>query len=425
MFVYLPIEVKSRDLYPRLLLAHELLKKNFRIIIGRKSEVELYSQYGPKGIYVTLQATKNYYSFYKKLKIQGHKIALLDEESLVTFSENIYLSTRAPKKVLLLSDIIFTWGEFQKKILFKKKLKIKKKTFAVGNPRFDLYQDKFFNFFRKKTKIKFKNIILINSSFPNANHFDESKNSINFRKSIGLINNSNDEKGFLYFKKYNQKKIEIYIELANFLAEKLNNFKVLYKSHPSESLDVYKKKLSSKVILLKDTDIVDCLVNSNFVIHDFCTTAFEALACKKFSISLKKNTNIRYLSNTPYIFSKNLKSKEAVLNFVKKNYQKQNVFTDKKIEKFVKNFFTKNCSRKIAERLFNLKIKKYKKFHISIKNYLIMKFYEFKLRVFKNKYLEKKNMSILESEIKIFYNYIKLKKFKSSKIISNLFYLSK
>ena len=318
MFVYLPVEVKNRDFYPRLLLARHLIKLGHKVIIGRKKEIEIYALRGPKGFYYTLQSTRNYLNFYKKLKLYGHKIALSDEEGLVTYSDKIFLNTRATNELLSLADIIFVWGRNQFNIFKKNRKRFIKKVCIAGNPRFDFNHKQLNQFFLKNNEIKYNNYILVNSSFAIANHYDEKINSVKFRKKIGLINNKLEKDGYLFLKRYNKKKLKIYIDLANYLANKIKNIKVVYKVHPSESVSIYKKLLDKKIILLKDVNISECILKAKFVIHDYCTTSLETLLYKKIPISFKINRNDTFLKNIPYLFSNNFESKKKLLDFISK-----------------------------------------------------------------------------------------------------------
>ena len=345
MFIYLPVEIKNRDFYPRLLLAKHLIEKGHKVIIGRKKEIEIYASRGPKGIYYSLQSTKNYFKFYQKLKSQGHKIALSDEEGLVTYSDKIYLNTRASNQVLNIADVIFLWGTHQYNIYKKHRKKFLQKFCVVGNPRFDLNQKILNNFFLKKTKIKYNEYVLINSSFAISNHFDESKNSIKFRKKIGLISNKFEEKGFLYLRNYNKVKLKKYIELANFLASKIKIKKVIFKIHPSESMNIYRKLLNKKVIIIKDANITDCILKSEYVIHDYCTTSLEGLLYKKIPICYKVTKNDLYLNQLPYYFSNSFEEKEDILSFI--NSKKKKFLKKKNINLYIDNFSQKKSCKKI------------------------------------------------------------------------------
>ena len=77
--VYLPIEIYNRDFHSKSVLAYYLIKKNFSVILGRKAEIHEMITQKTQGIYFGVVTVDNYSSFYKKLKLLGHKIIVLDQ----------------------------------------------------------------------------------------------------------------------------------------------------------------------------------------------------------------------------------------------------------------------------------------------------------------------------------------------------------
>ena len=67
------------------------------------------------GIYYGLATIRNFEILYDEIKNNGNLITISDEEGLVTYSKKYYISFKISKKILKLSDAIFTWGEKIKK----------------------------------------------------------------------------------------------------------------------------------------------------------------------------------------------------------------------------------------------------------------------------------------------------------------------
>ena len=147
--VLIPCEVKSRDYKPRLLLSFFLVQAGFKVIFGRKAEVEYFARCFSNSIYIGLHSTNTYINFYKKIKSNNNNLILFDEEGLVTLSKNTYLKTKFPKRIAEICDIFFCWGEKSYKFLLKKRSSYKSKLIIAGNLRFDIIKKKF-NFLNKK-----------------------------------------------------------------------------------------------------------------------------------------------------------------------------------------------------------------------------------------------------------------------------------
>ena len=85
--LYLPVEISKRELDSKILLALKAINKNFIVVIGRKSPLIEYIKNSPPGIFLSIWgAHKNFKETYKNIKSYGHKIAVMDEEGLITLS---------------------------------------------------------------------------------------------------------------------------------------------------------------------------------------------------------------------------------------------------------------------------------------------------------------------------------------------------
>ena len=70
--LFVPIEIKSRDYFSRLLISQIFASKGFDVYFGRKREIELLTKFFSNSFYLGLQSTKTYIPFYRKLKSLTH-----------------------------------------------------------------------------------------------------------------------------------------------------------------------------------------------------------------------------------------------------------------------------------------------------------------------------------------------------------------
>ena len=116
--LFVPIEIKSRDYFSRLLISQIFASKGFDVYFGRKREIELLTKFFSNSFYLGLQSTKTYIPFYKKLKKKNFKILVYDEEGLVPINEKIYLSTRASEEIFDTIDYFICWGNKQFSLVY-------------------------------------------------------------------------------------------------------------------------------------------------------------------------------------------------------------------------------------------------------------------------------------------------------------------
>ena len=359
--ILIPCEVKSRDYKSRLLLSFFLAQHGFKVIFGRKAEVEYFARCFSNSIYIGLHSTNTYFDFYKKIKLNNNKLILFDEEGLVTLSKNTYLKTKFPKKIADICDIFFCWGEKSYKFLSKNRPLYKNKLKIAGNLRFDIIKKKF-NFLIKKNsdiiKKKYKSYILISCSFGNINHFDKRYEKISFLKKNKYLADKQSLINYKYYCQYNRVKFIENKKLIEFLALEYKNINFVVRPHPSEKIESYYglKKKYPNIHVSKEFSIAEWLKWSKLNIHYYCTTSLEASALGIENLAFKSNYNNKYFLNIPYLLSHKINSLSKVKKLVDKVLKKK-IKTKKKnkeIEKYIYNFYSKNSYSKIIDEIKSL-----------------------------------------------------------------------
>ena len=179
-WLYLQIETKNRELYSRVLLAHEALQRNYNVVLGSKGRIMQLIRSTPQGaVLFKDHATELTLNNMKLAKSAGHKILVLDEEMVVTHPDKIFSKVRVNPECLKLIDSIFFLGSDHKSLYDRLKITKNLNSWAItGNPRFDLlmpqvrpiYSDE-----AQNLKDRFGPFILINTNFAQGNHADGSR----------------------------------------------------------------------------------------------------------------------------------------------------------------------------------------------------------------------------------------------------------
>ena len=172
--ILIPVEIKSRGLHARLLLAIQLQKLGYKVLIGRKAEIQRIALLMSNYIYVGLTFSKNLENFYQQVKSRNGKLVLLDEEGLITLGIPWYSKLKCSINNFELADLIILWGNnhfnyatyniSEKEILKNlKKLEIRFDDYFITNK---------LKSFKKNKTIKG---IFVMSSFASLFHFKSNK----------------------------------------------------------------------------------------------------------------------------------------------------------------------------------------------------------------------------------------------------------
>ena len=354
MVIIFPLEIKIREFYSKLFLTYKILRvlkiKNIKIIIG--SQRDIFNNIIK--IKNCIWFDKN--TFYKKISsnsiLKNNFLFMLDEEGPVALRPSFINKLLLNKKITSFYDKIFFWGKYD--------INFRQKNFNfLGHPKYDLLKkpyNKFYEYECNSIKKKFKDYILIASSF----EFDSKEHS--GRELSILSQHISNKKKYFFKKEYisnHKKRFEEYIHQINTVKELAENFPELnfiYRPHPYQDVELVKKRFGKEFKNLKiifKNSITSWILASKIYIHSGCTTYIEAFILKKNIINLflgkeKNNIKFSYVGKTFY-------NSSSLIVFINKflKTKKFNNKTDPKIFNLVENAKTKNFFYKNFIKILN------------------------------------------------------------------------
>ncbi|WP_027963773.1 surface carbohydrate biosynthesis protein [Halalkalibacillus halophilus] len=268
--LYLPIEIKVRELDSKLLLAYYASKRGYHVIIGDHILVENAADHLPAGIFFS----KGYPRGFRKKVITNakhsrHHVVELDEEGLLVQGNN-YLSGRMTSELLDLVTYEFCWGKYQKDLITSANPEMNNKCRVTGNPRIDLLKPKFQSIYEEeveKLKVTYGDFVLINTRFSRYNTAKGKKENPHFR----LI----------------KKLFYLYMDMIRKTCDSFPDLNIVIRPHPGESMKTYQQAFSSykNVHVIREGNIVKWLMAAQIVIHNGCTSGIEAFLLGKRLIS--------------------------------------------------------------------------------------------------------------------------------------------
>jgi surface carbohydrate biosynthesis protein len=387
--IVFPIEVKKRELFSKVFLSYQILKRiDCKIIIG--SQRDIFNNI--ISIKNTIWFDKN--TYFKKIStnemLRNNIKFLLDEEG-PNFFNGIYFKMRMNKKIINFFDEIFLWGKNDYDLLNNKN----KKFHIFGHPKYDILKNKKFFFFKEKShKIKknYNDFILIASNFGLDSIIDKK-----IENRILQINNS--DKNFLK-KKELQEQIELtnytaQINFAKKISETFPMKNIIYRPHPYQDINKVKRRFgtTSKNLKITYDDVITPWIHaSKIYIHSGCSTFFEANLLEKPTIFFYKKKMNNFLTFKSY--GETFNNEEAAINYLKNILDSNNISIKKKNNRLV-NF------------VFNLKKKNF--FYINFINFIKKNY------LFLNSQIEYGNNKINKNYSKIIF--MKILSYIKNKII--------
>ena len=368
--LYLPIEIKKRELLPKLFLGLNALKKGFNVVIGDKIAISHAIKFFGPGIYFYKSMNFNDTDHIKRIKNKNNIYVVHDEESGATHaSKNIFkqfLNIRSSNENIQLIDRFYTWGKFDHSQWIKRYKKQKNKFILTGSPRIDLCNKKIYNKFLRNeindTKKKFNKFILFISS------------GISSDKE--LINIFKQDKFFFKYKNLKEKKdrkdqmqnLRMYfkssVQMIQNLSNKFKDINFIIRPHPNENINdwekIFKKSKDNVFLDKSDSDITSMIIASECVIHNSSFAGIQSTLLKQPLIAYKPKNIFIPKRSFPNKLGDIANSENGVFILLNKILNsKKNVIKKNKIALLkARIFMNKNCSAssKIIDDLSKFKI---------------------------------------------------------------------
>lgn len=346
--IYISVEVKSREFYPKLFLISEAIKKNFDCFIGDKVAIEKAIKIFGSGIY--FYKSINYYDTLHIKKIKKNNLYVAQDEeggfARKNYKEiNKFITYRSSKINVELIDRFYNWGEFDFLTYTKRYKKYKKKFLKVGSPRLDIWNDKvgkkIFKDDINKIK-KYKKFILIATS--GVSSISELKKRFIVDKTSKKLRNKKEIDKKKVEHMYELKVFNKTIKLISYLAKKFPSTNFIIRKHPNENINDWNKiikKFPSNVKFDDRFDIFGWLYLSKCTIHTASTIGLQSYLMKKTVISYVPNIpgSHRGFSNQ---FGVKASSFKKIENIIKNVLNNKNSLNDK----------NKIKHKKLSQRLY-------------------------------------------------------------------------
>ncbi len=349
--LFLPLEIKTRELYPKLYFAKKALDQNYSCFIGDKAGIFRATKYFNNGVYFYKSINQTDTKHILKIKEKKNMYIVLDEEGGFTYlldSEiKHFISYRSSEKNVSLIDKFFNWGKFDYNHYLKKYPKFKKKFLISGGIRFEVCKKSIVQKLYKDQIKDIKNKYGSNYTLIISSHGVTSLNELKrFLKSdehfIGFKTKKDKRERYkVLFELYKLNKD--FKSLLILILKKFPNQKFILRPHPSEDLKDWNKFLSknlkvTKNILINSKNDLNALIfNSNGMINSKSASSIHTLIQDKPVISYVP----KFLKHEPRLvdslgyYSKT--KNDVIKNFKKAIVNKSSVLKNKKTKMLLRN----------------------------------------------------------------------------------------
>ena len=270
-----------------ILLACVLAEQGCHVIVGDRRTIKVNIHHFPRSLYLGKSVTGDINKHYRYYQGLGHTVTALDEEGLVIYSKDIYLTRRVGTKTLGNVSALFAWGKENAKI-WQSCLPEEQtsKIHITGNPRFDLLRTPLREIYRKqaeKLKQQYGSYVLFNSNF----HWVNTRNQFYTRLpdpediasgKIPVPPFYNPE-----LARYRIGLFRAFLDALPRLAEQFPDTQFILRPHPAENPAPWEQATAhlGNCHVIHRGEVIPWILASEAVLHHSCTTAVEATVLGK------------------------------------------------------------------------------------------------------------------------------------------------
>ena len=348
MNIYIDVEILSRELDSKLLLAILAASKGHKVLVSRLAEIILGFKSGTlaPGIFHTTSLAPSAQKILRHQNMinNGSVVTSMDEEGgLIDHGYDKFAKIRYSDQTLEQSSAVFGWGSEDAETLKKIYSKQSSKIYNTGSPRADMWKSNFHKYWGVPKNAPKRPYLLVSSNMFSVSSMLPFYKNIQHLKQLGYF--QRDPKLFsnqFKFVAEDSRRTLAFIEAINYLATNNNGFDIVLRPHPIENIEAWKIFLEGipNVHIIHKQSITPWVNNAFAIMHNNCTTAIEATVSGKPVVTYIpfQQELYREIPNELGHRIETLEELSKTVNALFKNIQSNN---QKEIEKKIPNIVSK------------------------------------------------------------------------------------
>lgn len=283
--LYLPMEIASRELDSRLLLAVLALARGFEVVLGQKWLIERNVDAMPPGIYLSKSLTQRDARTIMRVKELGYLVAAIEEEvpGLVTTPHELrWIAADAVRH----TDAIFIGGQTNTDSMKARFPFASDHIHMTMNPRWDLLRPNMRSIHQNEVdtiRRRFGKFLLVNT---NLGWTNSEKGPVEFmvqdqaRQGKLDLSDPIDRhfiENYLAMEGDNHRAV---VGIIQQLLEKLPEMSIILRPHPSERIETWLNhfKGAPRLSVVREGPSIPWILASEALVQTNCTTGVEAIA---------------------------------------------------------------------------------------------------------------------------------------------------
>ena len=284
--VYLPVEIKHRELPSRLLIAAYLLEAGCTVVLGNHWSMTDSANVAalPEGVFLYKTVNKVQGINMLGARAAGHIVAANDEEVLAFTEYNGYVAAFS-EEAATACDLFLAQSAIHGSAIERRFPHLAGKILIAGNPRVALMTAENRHIFTSADRRveKLKPYILFNTNFGIINSFWNAGGSLNMavHEETGAFDGPDREqkkKEFAETLAWEKGNHRAMLALLRWAVENIRGMRIVVRPHPGERAEYWHQMLAGfpNSAVITQSDPHPWVLDAELLVHTGCTTGLEA-----------------------------------------------------------------------------------------------------------------------------------------------------
>lgn len=287
----MPMEIASRELDSRLLIALFAVEAGLEVVVGQKWLLQKNAKQMPAGYWIFKTLTPGDAKNMMLIKKLGHRISAIDEE-MPGLGEGSGRLRWVDRRSVEACETIFCLGSKHLQAMVAKFPDYKDRLFETGNPRWDFLRPELRGLYAQDAGIikqKYGSFILVNTNIGLMNSAKSSSDVlVRSLTSDGRINlDIPEDRDFIdNLRAFESANFAAAIPLVKRLRLEFPKHNIVLRPHPTERIEPYEEALGGedRTFIVREGSAAAWLSACDVLVHTSCTTGAEAFALGKPSV---------------------------------------------------------------------------------------------------------------------------------------------
>ena len=289
MNIYIPIEVKAREIESRTLLALAAAERGHVVVLGGKEDTLEAARSGllKPGILhdLSLAPSPVKVTYFRELLSRGHVITSQDEESGLLGDYGGFARRRFSAETCSMASRVLCWGAYDARTL--RELYGHGDHVAVvetGSPRVDFWRPEFLGYYARQQKAltkRFGSYVLVSSNFVRVLNIRRFWDLVRFRRNANQFEDEESEYAMYGESGYLMCVLAEYVRMIRAVATARPEIRVVVRPHPLDAAAAWRVLIGDypSVVVSREGTLGAWIRGAKLLIHNGCTSGFEAAAC--------------------------------------------------------------------------------------------------------------------------------------------------